>query len=110
MLAVFLRTLEQLGLSDELKPKLVPVVGRLSTLTVAEGGAQYTAIPLGFPFPGVQIAGQFPEEIQTYIGISAAASSHTVAPTVAGAFLEYLQSESARAMFKSKGFRPSPAR
>lgn len=107
---VFLRTLEQLGIRDEMKSKLVPVVGRLSTLTVAEGGAQYTAFPLGSPVPGVQIAGQFPEEIQTYIGISAATSSHTVAPTLAGTFLKYLQSESAKTLFKSKGFRPSPTR
>jgi len=43
---VFLRTLEKTGLSDALKPKLVPVVGRPATLTVAEGGAQYTAVQI----------------------------------------------------------------
>ncbi|MEO6434144.1 MAG: substrate-binding domain-containing protein [Tepidisphaeraceae bacterium] len=104
---VFLRTLEKIGLSDALKQKLVPVVGRPATLTVAEGGAQYTAVPLGSAVQGVQIAGQFPEELQTYIGISAAASSRAAAPTQAAAFLEYLQSASAKTLFRSKGFRPS---
>ncbi len=104
--SVFLRTLEQIGLADVMKPKLVPVVGRFSTLAVAEGSAQYTAFPGVGLGPGVQMAGIFPEEIQTYIGVSAASSSHTVAPTSVRAFLEFLQSESANALFKSQGYTP----
>jgi molybdate transport system substrate-binding protein len=108
--AVFLLTLEQLGLTEEMKPKLVPIVGRLSTLAVADGSAQYTAFPLAGSVPGVQMAGKFPDEIQTYIGISAATNLHSAAPTLSGEFLEYLQSDSAKTLFISKGFTPSPAR
>ncbi len=104
--AVFLRTLEQIGLTEKVRPKLVPVFGRFSTEAVADGSAQYTAFPLAGSVPGVQMAGKFPEDIQTYIGISAGTSSNTVARTVAGTFLEYLQSGSAMALFKSKGFTP----
>ena len=43
---VFLGTLKQLGITEAMKPKLVPVVGRHSTLAVAENSAQYTAYPL----------------------------------------------------------------
>jgi molybdate transport system substrate-binding protein len=104
--SVFLRTLEQMGLADHMKPKLVPVVGRFSTLAVAEGTAQYTAFPaVGFG-PGVQVAGMFPKEVQTYIGVSAGVSSKAAAPGSARSFLDYLQSVSATALFKSQGFTP----
>ena len=63
--SVFLSTLEKMGLAETMKPKLVPVVGRFSTLAVAEGTAQYTAFPGVGLGPGVQMAGMFPEEIQT---------------------------------------------
>lgn len=102
--SVFLGTLEKMGLAETMKPKLVPVVGRLSTLAVAEGTAQYTAFPGVGLGPGVQIAGMFPEEIQTYIGVSAAASSCTAAQTSAHTFLNYLQSHSSTAVFRSMGF------
>ncbi len=104
--AVFLRTLERIGLANEMKSKLMPVVGRFSTEPVAEGNAQYTAFPLAGSIPGVQMAGMFPEEIQTYIGISAGVSSHTAVLGSARSFLEYLQSGSANAQFKSQGFTP----
>lgn len=104
--AVFLSTLEKIGLAEQMKPKLVAVVGRFSTVDVAEGTAQYTAFPLAGSIPGVQIAGMFPEEIQTYIGVSSASSSHTAAPTLVRTFLNYLRSESSMTLFKSKGFTP----
>lgn len=108
--AVFLSTLKQLGLTEEMKPKLVPVVGRLSTLAVAEGTAQYTAFPLAGSVPGVQLAGKFPDAVQTYIGISAATRLRPVVPILQSEFLEYLQSESAKTLFESMGFTPSPPR
>lgn len=108
--AVFLSTLEQLALTDQMKPKLVPVVGRFSTLAVAEGSAQYTAFPAVGLDPGVQIAGMFPEEVQTYIGVSAATSSPTVAPQLACKFLKFLQSGTSMTLFRSKGFTPLAAK
>jgi molybdate transport system substrate-binding protein len=108
--AVFLRTLEQLGLTEDMKPKLVPISGRLSTLAVAEGSAQYTAYPLAGFVPGVQMAGTFPEDVQTYIGISAAASSDTAAPKFSREFLAFLQSDSAKTLFTSTGFKLASVR
>ncbi len=104
--SVFLAMLDKMGLTDQMKPKLVPVVGRFSTLAVADGSAQYTAFPGVGLDPGVQIAGMFPEEIQTYIGVSAGVSSKTVEPASARKFLEYLQSQSSNALFKSQGYMP----
>lgn len=106
--AVFLSTLEQMGIASEMKPKLMPIVGRFSTLAVAEGSAQYTAFPSVGLGPGVQLAGKFPEEIQSYIGVSAGTSSQTVTPTLVRTFLAYLRSESSMTLFKSKGFTTLP--
>ena len=64
------------------------------------------AFPLAGSVPGVQLAGKFPEEIQTYIGTSAGTSSHAVAPTLVSTFLKYLQPGSAKTLFKFKGFTP----
>lgn len=104
--SVFLATLEKMGLADRMKPKLVPVVGRFSTLAVAEGSAQYTAFPAVGLGPGVQIAGMFPKEVQTYIGISAAAGSRTTAHSLGRTFMEYLQAEPSMAHFRSMGYTP----
>jgi molybdate transport system substrate-binding protein len=107
---VFLQTLDRLGIREAMTPRLVPVTGRLSTLTVAEGGAQYTAFPLAGDVPGVQSAGAFPEEMQTYIGISAAISAKVTTQEAARAWLAYLQSDAARALFAAKGYRLPSAR
>ena len=77
---------------------------------IPEGGAQYTAFPLAGDVPGVQSVGAFPEEIQTYIGISAAIGANVAAPEAARAWLAYLQSDAARALFVAKGYRLPPAR
>lgn len=103
---VFLGTLEQLGLTEAMKPRLVPVVGRQSTLAVADNSAQYTAYPLAGSVPGVQMVGRFPDAVQTYIGISGAISARPVVPSLQREFLDYLQSESAKTVFESTGFVP----
>ncbi len=104
--SVFLDTLEKIGITDQMKPKLVPVVGRLSTVDVAEGRAQFTAFPGVGLGSGVRIACMFPDEVQTYIGISAAAGSHTAEPALVRSFIEYLRSDSSMTVFKSLGYRP----
>ena len=104
--AVFLQTLEQIGLTDQMKPKLVPVVGRLSTVDVADGSAQFTAFPGVGLGQGLQIAGMFPKEIQTYIGISATTGSRTTAQALGRTFIKYLQSEPSMTLFRSLGYTP----
>jgi beta-ureidopropionase / N-carbamoyl-L-amino-acid hydrolase len=104
--SVFLATLAKIQLTDQMKPTLMPVVGRFSTVSVAEGSAQYTAFPGVGLDPGVQIAGMFPEEIQTYIGITAGISQKAEESRSARRFLEYLQSEPTMAHFKSLGYTP----
>ena len=107
---VFMRTLERLGLLETVKPKLRPAIGRTASSLVTNGEAQMWAGPISTPSPGTQIVGRFPEEIQTYVGISAAISSGAKTPDVAQTFIKFLASEEAGSVFTAKGFQPLPAR
>ena len=107
---VFLRTLERIGLLQEMKPKLRPVVGKPIQPMVASGDVQMYAGPISTPQPGTAIVGRFPEEIQTYVGISAGMSAAAVTPDVARTFITFLTSPEAMAVFSKRGFQQMPAR
>ncbi len=107
---VFMRTLERLGLLEAMKPKLRPAAGRTASTLVTSGEAQMWAGPISTPRPGTRIVGRFPEEIQTYVGISAAISAGANTPDVAQMFIKFLASPEAQSVFEAKGFQPLPAR
>ena len=107
---VFLGTLERIGLLQEMKPKLRPVVGKPVSPMVANGDVQMYAGPISTPAPGTAIVGRFPEEIQTYIGISAGSSAAAVTPDIARVFISFLTSPEAMAVFSERGFQQMPAR
>jgi molybdate transport system substrate-binding protein len=105
---VFLRTLERVGLLQEMEPKLRPVVGKPVQPMVASGYVQMYAGPISTPAPGTAIVGRFPEEIQTYIGISAGISAAAATPDVARTFISFLTSPEAITVFSKKGFQSMP--
>lgn len=107
---VFLRTLESLGLLQEMKPRLRPVVGKPVSPMVASGDVQMYAGPISTPRPGTAIVGRFPDEIQTYVGISAGMGAEAATPHVARTFIGFLTSPEATAVFSKKGFQQVPAR
>lgn len=103
---VFLRTLEKLGLLEVMRPRLKPAVGRTASSLVLEGEAQLWAGPISTPVAGTQVIGRFPEEIQTYVGISAAIGAKTTEPDLAWSFIRFLASEEAGNVFAARGFQP----
>lgn len=107
---VFLNTLERLGLLQEMKPKLRPVVGKPVSPMVASGDVQMYAGPISTPAPGTALVGRFPDEIQTYVGISAGMGAGASTPLVARTFITFLTSPEAAAIFSKKGFQQVPAR
>ena len=107
---VFMRTLDRLGLLEAMKPKLRPAVGRTASSLVTSGEAQMWAGPISTPSPGTQIVGRFPEEIQTYVGISAAISAGAKTPDIAQTFIKFLASPEAQFVFEAKGFQQIPVR
>jgi molybdate transport system substrate-binding protein len=107
---VFMRTLDRLGLLEAMKPKLRSAVGRTASSLVTSGEAQMWAGPISTPSPGTQIVGRFPEEIQTYVGISAAISAGAKTPDIAQMFIKFLASPEAQSVFEAKGFQQIPVR
>ena len=107
---VFLRTLEQLGLLETLKHRLRPAVGRTASSLVVKGEAQLWAGPISTPASGTQMIGRFPEEIQTYVGVSAAIGAKAREPDSGRSFIRFLAADEAQAVFAAKGFQPLPAR
>ena len=105
---VFLRTLDKLQIRQELEPRLKGVVGRAVQPLVAAGEFQFYAGPVSTPAPGTQLVGHFPEELQTYIGISVALSSTPRERQAALAFLDFLRGPEAAATFARKGFLKAP--
>jgi molybdate transport system substrate-binding protein len=107
---IFLRTLEQLGLMQEMKPRLRPVIAGSVQQMVAKGDVHMYAGPVSTPTPGTAVVGFFPEEIQTYIVISVGLSAMSTAPDVARTFFAFITSPEAASIFAKKGFQPMPAR
>jgi molybdate transport system substrate-binding protein len=103
---VFLRTLERLGLADAMKEKLRPAVGRTASSLVLAGDAQMWAGPISTPAKGAQVIGRFPEEVQTYIGISAAVASDPSNRDTGSKLVAFLASPEAASVFAAKGFHP----
>lgn len=102
---VVMRTLERLGMSEVMKSRLVPLtLDPGGAIALRAGRVQYYMAPASTPLTGTQVVGAFPDEIQTYVGVHAAATPHARPRTKA--LLECLGSAPAQAIFKAKGYAP----
>ncbi len=106
--AYVMKTFERLGIADAMKAKLKPqkTPGEIGP-AVAKGEAQYGIFLTNVLIaPGVEPAGPFPGELQNelvFVGALAAESQNAQA---AKAFLDFLQTPEAAAVFKAKGVTP----
>jgi len=104
--------LARLGIADEMKPRLRPMGGGAIYKSVA--GGEIDAIVAGVPgivaAPGVDLAGAFPPELQTYVPFAAAVSAGARDPDAAQAFIRFLVSPPAAAVFRAKGLEPGAPR
>jgi molybdate transport system substrate-binding protein len=105
--------LEQLGIAQELKPKLIldrseGDVPENVFLGVAKGEVemqigQITEIAIS---PGVDLAGPLPSEIQNTTLMAAGIITSSKAPDAAKAFIGFISSTSAAVVLKASGFQP----
>ena len=104
----FEKTLKQLGIADEMSPKLVRVQGGWNAMVVLAKGE----VDIGLTFaseisdPGVDIVGPLPREISTPTGLVGFVSAHARAPAAARTLLSYLSSPEAADVYKSLGMVP----
>ena len=104
----YLKTLfEKLGIAEELKPKLKLLKGA-SGEAVANGEIEIgmTQISEILPYPGAELAGPLPPDIQSYTYFSAAVSAASKETDAGKAFIKFLAGSDAQKVIKAKGMEP----
>jgi molybdate transport system substrate-binding protein len=106
--AQVLRVFARIGIADEMKAK-TKAVGSPPQIVqaVVQGEATFGLFLTSvFVVPGVEIAGQFPGELQQDLVYTAAASANVRDAAATKAFLDYLKTPAAIGTLRSKGMRP----
>jgi molybdate transport system substrate-binding protein len=102
----FMRVLENLGIADEVRPKLKTVQGATRTADlVARGEAEIAVQMISelLPVAGVQVVGSFPGDLYFEIVLTAGISSGAKEPEASNALVEFLAAPAAAQVLKRKG-------
>lgn len=104
--------LERLGIADEMKPKLKPMVTAAALKSVAAGEVEIVifSVPTLAATTGIDLVGPFPAELQVYIRFIAGVSASTNEPEAARALVKFLATPVAIAVMKAKGIEPGAPR
>ena len=104
----YLKTLfDKLGIAEELKPRLKLLQGGVGeAVTSGEIEIGMTQISEILPYPGAELAGPLPPEIQSYTSFSGAVSAASKEADAARAFVKFLTATDAFAVIKAKGMEP----
>ncbi len=96
---------DRLGISDEIKPKVIRPETDIVSELVAKGEIELGMVVITqiMTTPGVELVGPIPEEVQSYIRWSGGVSARSVAPEVAKDLLRFLTSPTALHVFKVQG-------
>jgi molybdate transport system substrate-binding protein len=102
------RVFERLGIADAMaaktRPQTVPAaIAQAVAKGEAELGVFLTNVLIA---PGVELAGPFPGDLQLDFVLTGAVAADSKAPDAANAFLTFLKSPEAAAVFKAKGVTP----
>ena len=106
--AYILKVFERLGIADAMKAKIkAQTVPAKIPEAVANGEAELgvflTNVLIG---PGVELAGSFPGDLQQDFILVGAIAAESKEPAAAKAFLDYLKTPDAAAVFRAKGVSP----
>jgi molybdate transport system substrate-binding protein len=101
--------IERLGLTEALKPKMMPIAnGPLTGETVAKGEAEIGITPIGelLAVKGVALVGPLPAEVQNYIVQTAGVSAAATQGAAARDFLKFLTAPANTHVIVEKGMEP----
>ncbi len=104
----FNETLKNLGIADQMQPKIKRAQGGSGAMKLAANGE----VEIGLTFmsemeePGIDIVGPLPRDISTPTGLVGFLSTHAKDPKAAKALLEYLSSPAAAAAYKAQRMQP----
>jgi molybdate transport system substrate-binding protein len=107
--ASFNETLQKLGISDQMKPKIrIAQNGRGAMELLAKGEVDFglTFISEIITEPGVEVVGPLPRDISTPTVLVGYISAHTKEADAAKALLNYLSSAEAAKVYKQRGMEP----
>jgi molybdate transport system substrate-binding protein len=97
----------KLGIADEIKSKIKPLSIQ-AAVAVTNGDVEIgmTQISEILPYPGVELVGPLPPDIQTYTTFSAGISAAAKNAEAAAALIKFLTTPDAKAVIKAKGMEP----
>jgi len=108
----FTNTLTQLGIADEVRPKIHLARGGAAAMEALAKGE----VEIGLTFvseiltePGVEAVGPLPASISTPTSLVAFVSSHAKNAAAARALVKYLSSPDAAPIYKKVGMQPAAA-
>ena len=107
--AATLRAFDLLGISEAVKAKTRAQTGPAQLVeAVAKGEAELGVFLQNvLTAPGLDVVGPFPAELQQEVVFTAAPAANAREPDAARAFIAYLTTPDAKAVFKAKGMNPS---
>jgi molybdate transport system substrate-binding protein len=97
----------KLGIADEIKSKIKPL-NIQAAVAVTNGDVEIglTQISEILPYPGVELAGPLPADIQTYTTFAGGVAAATKNTEAAAALLKFLTAPAALSVIKAKGMEP----
>ena len=97
----------KLGIATALKAK-IKLLNVSAPLVVAKGDVEIGLAPVSevLPVPGVQLAGPFPAEVQSYLVFTAAVLRGSKNAEAAKALIQYLTAPPVGAVLKARGMEP----
>jgi molybdate transport system substrate-binding protein len=102
--AYVLKTFERLGIAEAMKAKIKPQPPGQIAAAVAKGDADLAVFLTNLLIaPGVELAGPFPAELQQDLVITAAIAANAREAEAAKAFIDFLKTPAAAAVFRAKG-------
>jgi molybdate transport system substrate-binding protein len=106
------RAIERLGIADQMKGKTILVPGAQGAEVGAKGEAELgiTQASEIVPVDGVQLVGLLPGEFATMTVFAGGVGADSRSPEAAKAFLGFLTTPDAAAVFKAKGFEMNVAK
>jgi molybdate transport system substrate-binding protein len=100
------KMLEELGLAEEAKPKIVLTQGSgpaMASVAAGQAALVMTLMSELLPVHGIDVVGPFPAELQNFISFGAAASVKASEPKGAEALIAFLLSAESAIVYKTKG-------